>query len=96
MIESKDLPMVIDMMPRLLALKDMMEAELDYQLRLKGKTPLPVRDGEEEESKQRFIKIEVIRKSFSDKERKWLLTHKEDVQAIMDSDTEKKKMKVNQ
>lgn len=96
MIEFEDLPMVINMIPRLVVLTDLTKLELYYQIRLKGKSPFPIRDGEEDESKQRLRAMEEIRKSFSDRERDWLLTHKEDVKEIMNPDAGKKKKRVKE
>ena len=93
MIEFADITMVIEMIPRLIALDQHMRSELDYQLRLRGILSSGVYDWEKEESEHRQKVMEEIRDSFSMRECEWILTHKDDVRDIMHPHNESKRKK---
>lgn len=90
MTELGDLVMIMNIIPRLVALTELLRSEIFYQKRLHGILDIHIVDGEEEQSRQRKIAIEKIMDSFTDKERDWMLTHKEDVMEIMAPDKERK------
>lgn len=78
-----DVMMMINLIPRLVIIKTIVELELDYQLRKKkGKTE----DWEEEESKRRIKAWDKIQSTITDNEREWAETHKDMIRDVMSND----------
>lgn len=83
-----DLNMMINLIPRLVILKTITKQELNYQIRMrKGLTE----SWEEEESKHRDEAATRIRDNMTDKEREWILTHKDMVREVLSDDPSPKK-----
>lgn len=78
-----DLHMMLELIPRLVIIKTIIELELDYQLRKKkGETE----DWEEEESKRRIKASDKIQSTITDNEREWVETHKDMIRDVMSND----------
>lgn len=83
-----DAQMMINLLPRIIILKEICTLELDYQIRKrKGETGI----WEEEESKKRDMAAKKIQDSLTDQEKEWVATHKEIIKDVLSNENPKKK-----